>query len=106
MTKQEILEGNKFIAEFMGVKNLKDYKGDLWDFNNTNEQIYCIRTKELGYHRSWDSLMPVIRKAISKDLYWGLWTNQVHDGLLECNLNMCYEAIVGFVKQELCQKKK
>ena len=46
MNKEEIIEGNKLIAEFMGTKVKPDG--------------YFI--KDYLYHSSWDWLMPVLRK--------------------------------------------
>jgi hypothetical protein len=53
---------NELIAEFMGMPKLKDSKGDLFDFQGTGREIYCIREYELHYRTSWDWLMPVIQK--------------------------------------------
>ena len=58
MTTQEILEGNKLIAEFMGAKR-KEY-------SITNREHYLFRdgrkylTENLIFHSSWDWLMPVV----------------------------------------------
>ena len=63
MTTQEILEGNKLIAEFMGAKR-KEY-------SITNREHYLFRdgrkylTENLIFHSSWDWLMPVVEKIES-----------------------------------------
>ncbi len=57
-------EGNKLIAEFMGVKP-----------TNVNEQVYnipefgCMHFTQMKYDSSWDWLMPVYRKTAEI----GLW---------------------------------
>lgn len=51
MTQEEIIEGNKLIAEFMDAKP-SDY-GKPW-----KKWMYS----ELEYHSSWDWLMPCIGK--------------------------------------------
>ena len=58
--KQETLEGNKLIAEFMGLKysNGNWYR---WDEINQGQGYF----KELKYHSSWDWLMSVIAKIES-----------------------------------------
>lgn len=45
MTQEEILKGNKLIAEFMG-----------------NKFTHCSSIKCVKYHSSWDWLMPVVEK--------------------------------------------
>ena len=63
MTTQEILEGNKLIAEYMGAKR-KEY-------SITNREHYLFRdgrkylTENLIFHSSWDWLMPVVEKIES-----------------------------------------
>ena len=53
-------EGNKLIAEFMGIKT-KVYSDTptitQWDFNNS-----MLRENEMKYHTSWDWLKPVLKK--------------------------------------------
>lgn len=71
MTKKEILDYNRRCAEFLKVPNLKDAKGDLWDFLRTNQKIYSIRTRELTYHSDWNWIMEVC-EAIEK---LGYYTN-------------------------------
>lgn len=68
MSEQEILEGNKLIAEFMGI-----YNSQL--LLNINENIGSQYIPYLGddyisnlkFHSSWDWLMPVVEK-IENDL--------------------------------------
>lgn len=55
MTEQEIIEGNKLIAEFMGDYRAK-YKVSN-DYTLANAML-----KTLKYHSSWDWLMPVVEK--------------------------------------------
>jgi len=55
MTEQEIIEGNKLIAEFMGDYRAK-YKVSN-DYTLANAML-----KTLKYHSSWDWLMPVFKK--------------------------------------------
>lgn len=63
--KEEIIEGNKLIAEFMGwvkspYSNLpnKVYSPDL----SEGKHIECFK-----YFQSWDELMPVVEKIESLD---------------------------------------
>tara|TARA_R110000868_G_C10667438_1_gene746302 strand:- start:63 stop:440 length:378 start_codon:yes stop_codon:yes gene_type:complete len=74
MTTNEILEGNKLIAEFMGAKNVKDMYGLLgWLYEKT-PNIHSTHSlhysdENLEYHSSWDWLMPVVEKINTIDNY-------------------------------------
>lgn len=58
MTQEEILEGNRLIAEFMGGINAPPFYGvETWDIPNMNGYQYV-----LFYDSSWDWLMPVVAK--------------------------------------------
>lgn len=69
MIMEEIIQGNKLIARFMGILRIvPDYEieveyqlvelkdGGIWHWN------------ELRYHSSWDWLMPVVDKIIKIDI--------------------------------------
>lgn len=70
MTQKEILEGNKLIADFMEVKNVREY--------SFNRKIKCLIITEddgyidfvegmniLSYHDNWNRLMSVVEKIES-----------------------------------------
>lgn len=76
MTQQEILEGNKLIAEFMG-SSFKTYKKGHIRKDSVTVCYFDdgmspfsggVSIKNLKFHSSWDWLMPVVEK-IEKD-YW------------------------------------
>lgn len=56
-----IADTNRSIAEFMGLESYEDSWG-IW-FKREG-QIKCMHTKlqDLGYHKSWGDLMPVVEK--------------------------------------------
>lgn len=61
MTQEEILEGNKLIAEFMEVQ--KDINGNYHINNVPHILASCIISVDyLQYHSSWDWLMTVVEK--------------------------------------------
>ncbi len=74
MSEQEIIEGNKLIAEFMGavtpktapeiissyIKNDEVWYGDNTTPNGQYESAFKIF--DLKYHSSWEWLMPVFEK--------------------------------------------
>lgn len=70
MSEQEIIEKNKIIAEFMGVKfNPLDnfyYYGELMHTIPLLEpNVWRLSSDQLKYHSSWDWLMPVVEKIES-----------------------------------------
>ncbi len=89
MNKEEIIEGNKIIAEFMGGKLFLPK----WEIiQGGNQEYYQIPSgynndglhhnfhnevpDSLKYHSSWDWLMPVVGKIESVG-----WTVIIHKGL-------------------------
>ena len=68
------MKNNRLIAEFMGISNYKQVK----------------------YHASWDWLMPVVDKCLSRSA--GEWTD-IHDALLSCNIQEVYDAVVESIKE-------
>lgn len=62
MTKEEILEGNKLIAEFMGGKFFAD-TGTILEQHIVSPSGYAVKCiDKLKYHTAWDWLMPVVEK--------------------------------------------
>jgi hypothetical protein len=96
MSEEEILEGNKLIAEFMGYKyiNPKD-SCDRWGWYLNGDNSTSINyLKELKYHSSWDCLMPVVEKiesilSISDEDYYSITIRRD-----ECILNNGYSDII------------
>ena len=99
MEKETIKENNKLIGEFMGdiFKTNFTVGSDLipegW-LRKRNNMHYG----NLKYHSSWDWLMPCINKCIENDIWYSEWTNQLHDGLLDRDLEECWIAVVEFIK--------
>lgn len=61
MTNEQILEGNKLICAFMGMREHSIYK-ELY-FNILNVHKYdTVNLKDTKFHSSWDWLMPVVEK--------------------------------------------
>jgi hypothetical protein len=62
MTNEQIIEGNKLIAEFMGWVWSDAFRGLLPDhWIDENGGCEGLKT-ELEFHSSWDELMPVVEK--------------------------------------------
>ena len=102
MTKEEILENNKLIAEFM---NLTPEGTKMFD-----DPMYLIdgTVTNLRYHSSWDWLVQVCNKIINEidkpdfdsddvDEFFE-YTDTVQDNLMICDLFATYKAVVEFIK--------
>lgn len=86
----------KLIAKFM-YENLYDEDGvDSCVLDEGGGFRFYI--EYLEYDSSWDKLIPVIKKCIKYNIYASDWGNHLHDGLLFCNLEQCYESVVEFLK--------
>lgn len=71
MTNQEIIEGNRLIAEFMGKKflNQQEYAKET---GCPEEEIIYMPICNCFYHSDWNEIMPVVEKIESiKDDYHG-----------------------------------
>lgn len=98
-------ENNKIIAEFMGLNNLKDSKGDAWDYFNAGKSIYALRTNNLQYHSDWNWLMEVVEKIFStvdekrdNDDDWDFLTRQIRDSFYFPNKENVYSTCLDFIK--------
>lgn len=109
MTKEEIIGGNKIIAEFMTGKPYISNSGIY-----VNREVFNISPREyltdtLAYHASWDWLMPVIEK-IEKGNYGVKMCRKVVEIYFDdskevilktkesCRLDSLHKAVVEFIK--------
>lgn len=80
----DIIEGNKLIAEFMGLTHLHSQ----------------TRTETLKYHDSWDWLMQVVEKCLIGEAECKekeLITN-IYNGLTNINIFNTWLAVIEFIK--------
>lgn len=118
MTKKEILEGNKLIAEFMGGKVVNNVyfcnnpattpKGG--SFCYTYEQyLDHYNIGQAKYDSSWDWLMPVVEKikniCIKRSKIFLLKNRipkqiegDVFEALLKVDINVLYLSTINFIK--------
>jgi hypothetical protein len=65
MNTEDVQEGNKLIAEFMGYKRNDGYSGDFARLKHWNIEPFGWHDDEqLKYHSSWDWIMPVVAKIM------------------------------------------
>ncbi len=92
---QNIIEGNRLIAEFMGcflsAPDAQHYSHPLPDGSTTYD--YTMPVDDLRYHHSWSVLMPVVEKTATFNLrkgrlwfefeiqrsYCHIWSNNGHE---------------------------
>lgn len=104
MSEQEIIEGNKLIAEFMGYKehNHASYKTYEKDGKHTYEVT-------LQYYTKWEWLMPVVQKIYSltihpNDDYYHALSHYKHNNYnlfdlpITADLRTVYKYVIEFIK--------
>ena len=107
MSEQEIIEGNKLIAEFIGLE-----KNDFGYWIN-KDYLFNSQLKlfdfELKFHSSWDWLIPCINKIYESDWYYK-WKDTSGQFEKEIFINtkfieVTWEQVVEFIKwYNKCQK--
>ena len=82
------IEGNKLIAEFMGIRLLGN------------------RTKisRLNYHSSWSSLKPVIDKIGTYFLTYDVEVRKIAKMSILVEIEPCWKAVVEFIEWHNKQK--
>jgi hypothetical protein len=92
------MKENKLIAEFMGWEEIyKDASQLDYKFAKPNEIIYRRNIDDLKYHSSWDWLMPVVKKVISKDYEFRVF-EELKLQLWRVDIDAIYKAVVEFIK--------
>ena len=103
MTKEEILEGNKLIAEFLGCKVYKkryprNHGIGPGNLNSPNIKE-CILEK-LKYHESWNDLMLVIEKIESIENphhgFFGIHISSNGCSIQGTKLHLALEDLAGY----------
>jgi|TARA_R110001606_G_scaffold384080_2_gene546714 hypothetical protein len=92
------MKDNKLIAEFMGfTKDSEDlYLIDDYALRSEN-QYQATYVNEMKYHTSWDWLMPTIKECYESETE--IEVGDITHGLLDCDLESTYQAVVNFIKQ-------
>ena len=96
MEKNEILEGNKLIAEFLGYKSGPNRTGRGFGYYDLGGLIY--HSNELRYHSSWNWLMPVVKKISTIHQYPNMLKCDYGD-FMDADIDTIWQAVVEFIKQ-------
>lgn len=86
--EKEIIEGNKLIAGFMGIK--KDNFGDFYNFKS-KRSIQSYLPLKMKYHTSWDWLMLIVEKINNTRLGEQHFDVIIYKG--DCHINNSFEII-------------
>lgn len=113
MNKEEIIEGNKLIALFMGATLTEDKRDQEYMFEASPSPEYAAiywRISQMKYHSSWDWLMPVVEKIlknqnkaakfteqVSSELWYSIFSHQISINLL-IDINLMWQAVVQFIQ--------
>lgn len=102
MTPEEILEGNKLMAEFLGWKQSPN-NPDIWQPNWDDEISSKIAMtgpyqEGLYFHKDWNSLMGVIEK-MNNTTKWEEWDiGYLSVLLVSAHLPEVYDECLKFIK--------
>ena len=94
-------EDNKLIMEFMGLKvDSKNFvKIPAHGYIHRGNYQEEFNTSSVRYHKSWDWLMPCIRKIYLD--YEGLPSDWFFDISIASPIELVYNAVVEFLKSEI-----
>lgn len=106
--EDKIIEGNKLIAEFMGLKAMEVAKGmpDIKYEHSFTTHGFKEQTHEamLLFHSSWDWLIPVIDKITSSNEYYKFidhTSSMIYEGGIHINtkfIESTWNDVVEFIK--------
>ena len=101
----DILEGNKLIGTTLfGAECIDDDEdnfpdGYYWQHNAWEKPLKLpYLAEDWEFHSNWNWTMPMIKICIEKGIWNSVWTNQLHDGLLNQNIRDCWEACAHYAK--------
>lgn len=101
MTQEEIIEGNKLIAEFMELQKDEE-SGNYHIVNEPHIHASCLMSIEyLQYHSSWDWLMPVVEKIRdmkNESAEYMTQNSKLASALTTARIWIVYKAIIEFIK--------
>ena len=103
----ETIEGNKLIAEFMGVKYFTEFHGTLCELDQEDgSPWYYDPIAWLDYEKNWSLLMPVVGKinkwhqtSMCKKMDFYLLQQSICS-----SIEMVWEAVIEFIKWHNDQK--
>jgi hypothetical protein len=106
MTQEEIIQGNKLIAEFMGgIKpdlfcNGVKQSENAWNHNDINNPLCGGKYYDdsLKYHTSWNWLMPVVERCNSIINHIEYFSRDLQRALCAADIELVFIAVIEFIK--------
>lgn len=89
MTKKEILENNKIIAEFIGWK---------FEIHSETYRMGNSIMTELNFHKDWNLLIPVVSKCVIKDIKNTEYFSHVNIGIFHDDSELAFYGVSEFIK--------
>ena len=91
------MTNNKLIAEFMGM-TYGDPNDNSVMTHTTPQGNEIVPIESMDYHKSWDWLMPVVKKCMITGDNTDYW-DDIFDALSLLSINAVYGEVVEFIKR-------
>lgn len=104
---KNVIDGNRLIAEFMGIKPKFMFGKWSWSdspffFTNqdTEEKAMDSIVNYVKYSTSWDWLMPVVHKCLGMchELELNEWEISFSDKFFSCDIRVMFDEVVEFIR--------
>jgi hypothetical protein len=124
LSKEEIVHGNKLIAEFLGYEYIphdpenslrpgwwrKDTPARILNYPSATKlagYFLCRRHADLRYYNSWDALIPVMEKLnnmyekqeISRKSKTFMYARMAGEAMLRFDRNTCFIYVILMIKE-------
>lgn len=104
METNDIIEGNKLIAEFMGATPIRgeyDMYQVIEDIKDGENEKHFFIPNEMEFNSSWNWLMPVVKKCRFETNHLNERFTQldiaIQNALCNCEIQNIFETVVDFI---------
>jgi hypothetical protein len=114
-----IIDGNEMICTFMGYERTKsisknfdlndwiipEMKNGSWYEDDEWKDYIYYGSHHLKYHKSWDWLMPVVKKCLAQQGEHR-WVVSFDWALLKCDIEKLWDAVIKYIEYRNSIKEK